>query len=60
MHLCAAVLAAGSLGATLYNGVEQRGAALAFGVLIAVGELTRRNGTRIREAAPLAAAGSLS
>ncbi|GGV66683.1 lipoprotein [Streptomyces griseoloalbus] len=60
VHLCAAVLAAGSLGTTLYNGVEERGAALAFGVLITVGELTRRNGTRIREAAPLAAAGALS
>ncbi|WP_185930909.1 MULTISPECIES: HD-GYP domain-containing protein [unclassified Streptomyces] len=60
VHLCAAVLAAGSLGSTLYHGVEERGAALAFGVLVTVGELTRRNGTRIREAAPLAAAGSLS
>ena len=58
--LCAAVLAAGCLGATLYSGVEERGAALAFGVLVAVGELTRRSGTRIREAAPLAAAGSLA
>ncbi|MFG2511956.1 HD-GYP domain-containing protein [Streptomyces sp. NPDC048584] len=60
VHVCAAVLAVGSLGATLYDGVEGRGAALAFGVLIAVGELSRRTGTGIREAAPLAAAGSLS
>ncbi|CAL9578238.1 hypothetical protein SUDANB15_04948 [Streptomyces sp. enrichment culture] len=60
VHTCAAVLAAGSLGATLHHGVEERGTALAFGVLVAVGELTRRNGTRIRQAAPLAAAGSLS
>ncbi|CAM5595425.1 HD-GYP domain-containing protein [Streptomyces griseomycini] len=60
VHTCAAVLAAGSLGTTLHHGVEERGTALAFGVLVAVGELTRRNGTRIRQAAPLAAAGSLS
>ncbi|MER7484820.1 HD domain-containing protein [Streptomyces sp. NPDC126497] len=60
VHLCAAALAAGSLGVTLYHGVEERGAALAFGVLIAVGEFTRRDGTRIGRAAPLAAAGSLS
>ncbi|CAL9577271.1 hypothetical protein SUDANB176_04965 [Streptomyces sp. enrichment culture] len=60
VHACAAVLAVGSLGATLHHGVEERGTALAFGVLVAVGELTRRNGTRIRQAAPLAAAGSLS
>ncbi|MFF8030091.1 MULTISPECIES: HD-GYP domain-containing protein [unclassified Streptomyces] len=60
VHLCAAALAAGSLGTTLYQGVEDRRTALAFGVLITVGELTRRNGTRIREAAPLAAAGALS
>ncbi|WP_174703980.1 HD-GYP domain-containing protein [Streptomyces viridosporus] len=60
VHICAAVLAAGSLGATLHHGVEERGTALAFGLLVTVGELTRRNGTRIRQAAPLAAAGSLS
>ncbi|CAL9441621.1 HD domain-containing protein [Streptomyces sp. Tu 3180] len=60
VHTCAAVLAAGSLGVTLHHGVEDRATALAFGVLVAVGELTRRNGTRIRQAAPLAAAGSLS
>ncbi|MER6857381.1 HD-GYP domain-containing protein [Streptomyces pilosus] len=60
VHVCAAVLAAGSLGSTLHDGVEDRGAALAFGLLVTVGELTRRGGTLIREAAPLAAAGSLS
>ncbi|MGW2121169.1 HD-GYP domain-containing protein [Streptomyces sp. SM1] len=60
VYVCAAVLAAVSLGSTLYHGVEERGAALAFGVLVTVGELIRRDGTRIREAAPLAAAGSLS
>ncbi|MFE9770998.1 HD-GYP domain-containing protein [Streptomyces sp. NPDC005931] len=60
VHLCAALLAACCLGATLWSGVAERGLALAFGVLVAVGELTRRSGTGIREAAPLAAAGSLS
>ncbi|MFI9821009.1 HD-GYP domain-containing protein [Streptomyces sp. NPDC052013] len=60
VHGAAAVLAGGCLGATLWNGVEDRGTALAFGVLVAVGELTRRGRTHIRQAAPLAAAGSLS
>lgn len=60
VHLCAAVLAAGSLGTTLYHGVEDRSTALAFGTLVAVGELTRRGGRGIREPAPLAAAGSLA
>ncbi|MBT3162091.1 HD domain-containing protein [Streptomyces sp. Vc74B-19] len=60
VHLCAAVLAAGSLGMTLHGGIEDRGTALAFGTLVAVGELTRRGGRGIREAAPLAAAGSLA
>lgn len=60
LHVCAAVLAAGCLGSTLHHGIGDRGAALAFGVLVTVGELTRRGGTLIRQAAPLAAAGSLS
>ncbi|MBJ6614826.1 HD domain-containing protein [Streptomyces griseoincarnatus] len=60
VHLCAAVLAAGSLGTTLYHGVEDRSVALAFGTLVAVGELTRRGGRGIREPAPVAAAGSLA
>ncbi|AXI90999.1 metal-dependent phosphohydrolase, partial [Streptomyces sp. ETH9427] len=34
VHLCAAVLAAGSLGTTLYHGVEDRSVALAFGTLV--------------------------
>ncbi|MFD3825147.1 HD-GYP domain-containing protein [Streptomyces sp. NPDC058625] len=46
VHVCAAVLAAGCLGATLWHGVAERGAALAFGVLVAVGELTRHHGPR--------------
>lgn len=60
VHALAALLAAAALAGTLRDGVGERGAALAFGVLVTVGELTRRGGTRIREAAPLAAAGSLS
>lgn len=49
-----------SLGVTLWTGVEERGAALAFGVLVLVGELARWSGTGVREAAPLGAAGGLS
>ncbi|MGN7142292.1 hypothetical protein ACTHS2_35330, partial [Streptomyces pseudogriseolus] len=48
VHLCAAAFAAGSLGTTLYHGVEDRSTALAFGTLVAVGELTRRGGRGIR------------
>ncbi|MFF4756040.1 HD-GYP domain-containing protein [Streptomyces sp. NPDC002514] len=40
VHAAAALLAALSLAVTLVSGVDQRGTALAFGVLIAVGELT--------------------
>ncbi|MET9763942.1 HD domain-containing protein [Streptomyces sp. NPDC006372] len=59
-HACAALLAAGSLAATLYNGLEERRVALAFGLLVTVGELTRRNGAQVREPAPLGAAAALS
>ncbi|UQA97780.1 HD domain-containing protein [Streptomyces halobius] len=57
------------LGRTLWDGVAERGTALGFGVLIAVGELTRwapaRTGgpgraARERESAPLGAAGALA
>ncbi|MFI1162722.1 HD-GYP domain-containing protein [Streptomyces sp. NPDC020801] len=48
------------LGATLRSGLHERGAALAFGVLVLVGELTRWTGPDVREAAPLGAAGALS
>ncbi|MEU9334289.1 HD domain-containing protein [Streptomyces sp. NPDC048290] len=64
--LCAAVYGwtlVGScccLGLTLWLGLEGRGTALAFGVLVAVGELTRWTWTEGREAAPLGAAGALS
>ncbi|MFJ7148514.1 metal-dependent phosphohydrolase [Streptomyces sp. NPDC100445] len=60
IHGAAALLAAGSLAATLWNGLEDRGVALAFGTLVAVGELTRWSDSRARQAAPLGAAGSLS
>ncbi|MFG2211444.1 HD-GYP domain-containing protein [Streptomyces sp. NPDC048638] len=65
----AAVLAAWSLGRTLWDGLAQPGIALAFGVLIAAGELLRREPARgagpgpapgERESAPLGAAGALA
>ncbi|GAA4901336.1 HD-GYP domain-containing protein [Streptomyces coeruleoprunus] len=57
----AAVLTAGGLGWTLWHGVAQPGTALAFGLLITLGELARwgaRPGER--EPAPLGAAGALA
>ncbi|MGP3999871.1 HD-GYP domain-containing protein [Streptomyces sp. 8N706] len=56
--------AAGGLGGvgfgwTLWHGIEEPGTALAFGVLIAVGELVRW-GSHGRETAPLGAAGALA
>ncbi|KUO17014.1 HD-GYP domain-containing protein [Streptomyces dysideae] len=60
IHASAALLATVSLLGTLWNGLDERGAALAFGVLVTVGELTRWTGAQVREAAPLGAAGALS
>ncbi|MFD4790216.1 HD-GYP domain-containing protein [Streptomyces sp. NPDC058459] len=60
IHGAAALVAALALGATLWTGVDDGGTALAFGVLIAVGELTRWKGGGSRRAAPLGTAGSLS
>ncbi|QIJ64663.1 HD domain-containing protein [Streptomyces sp. JB150] len=61
IHTCAALLSALCLAATLGTGLAERGVALAFGALVALGELTRWTGTeRIREAAPVGAAGALS
>ncbi|GGT39460.1 HD-GYP domain-containing protein [Streptomyces purpureus] len=62
----AALLTAGGLGHTLWCGVDQRGTALAFGVLIAVGELARWGSAPLpgelggKEPAPLGAAGALA
>ncbi|SOE11274.1 HD domain-containing protein [Streptomyces sp. 2323.1] len=65
----AAALAGWSLGRTLWEGLQQPGIALAFGVLIAVGELVGRGPAPAagpgrmpgeREGAPLGAAGALA
>ncbi|MER6952675.1 HD domain-containing protein [Streptomyces sp. NPDC000618] len=60
LYAAAALLVAVSLLVTVMTGVEERPVALAFGILVAVGELIRWNGPGLREAAPLGAAGSLS
>ncbi|MEU5532447.1 metal-dependent phosphohydrolase [Streptomyces sp. NPDC020362] len=60
IHGSAALVAALSLAVTLWSGVHERGVGLAFGVLIAVGELTRWSDAPVRRAAPLGTAGSLS
>ncbi|KAA0935200.1 HD-GYP domain-containing protein [Streptomyces apricus] len=56
----AALFAVLALAATLWHGIDGRGTALAFGVLVAVGELVRWSGAQEREPAPLAAAGALA
>ncbi|WP_030709906.1 HD-GYP domain-containing protein [Streptomyces sp. NRRL F-2580] len=59
----AAVLTVVALAHTLWNGVVEPGAALAFGALIAVGELARRDrqdGSVDRLPAPLGSAGALA
>ncbi|WP_371599408.1 HD-GYP domain-containing protein [Streptomyces sp. NBC_00564] len=56
----ALLLALVSLAVTLWAGLEDRRVALAFGLLIAVGELTRWSGAEERESAPLGAAGALA
>ncbi|MEV8531104.1 HD domain-containing protein [Streptomyces sp. NPDC051211] len=64
----ACVLTAAGLGHTLWNGIVEPGTALAFGVLITIGELARRD-TRDRsghlpaddrQPAPLGSAGALA
>ncbi|MFD3501010.1 HD-GYP domain-containing protein [Streptomyces sp. NPDC058676] len=60
IHASAALLATLSLATTLWTGLDERGAALAFGVLVTVGELSRWTGAQVREAAPLGAAAALS
>ncbi|MFJ8975468.1 HD-GYP domain-containing protein [Streptomyces sp. NPDC102282] len=57
----ALLLALVALGHTLWNGVVEPGHALAFGVLVAVGELARWGALpEEREPAPLGAAGALA
>nr|WP_263172986.1 HD domain-containing protein [Streptomyces sp. SCSIO ZS0520] len=63
VHTAAAALALVALAATLHDGLAERGIALAFGVLIALGEFMRwgEQGARpAREPAPLGAAGALA
>ena len=60
IHACAALLGVVCLAVTLWSGLAERDAALAFGVLVAVGEVTWWTGARVREAAPLGAAGALA
>ncbi|WP_406197454.1 MULTISPECIES: HD-GYP domain-containing protein [unclassified Streptomyces] len=60
VHACAALLATVCLLTTLWSGLDERGTALAFGVLVALGELTRWTAAEGREAAPLGAAAALS
>ncbi|MGV9689611.1 HD-GYP domain-containing protein [Streptomyces sp. NPDC003444] len=57
----ALLLALAALGSTLWYGVDQPGEALAFGALVALGELARWGAAPgEREPAPLAAAGALA
>ncbi|WP_329545618.1 metal-dependent phosphohydrolase [Streptomyces sp. NBC_01356] len=60
VRVFALLLALVSLAITLWAGLEDRRVALAFGLLIAVGELTRWSGAEERESAPLGAAGALA
>ncbi|MFF8725044.1 HD-GYP domain-containing protein [Streptomyces sp. NPDC015171] len=60
IHGTAALVAAASLAVTVTTGLADRGLALAFGALIAFGELTRWSDAQARQAAPLGAAGSLA
>lgn len=66
VHGTALVLTVAGFASTLWYGVDEPGHALAFGVLIALGELARWEAPpalgelRGREAAPIAAAGALA
>ncbi|WP_435858627.1 HD-GYP domain-containing protein [Streptomyces pathocidini] len=59
VRIVAAVLGGFGFAWTVWHGVDDPGTALAFGVLIALGELVR-GAPDGREAAPLAAAGALA
>ncbi|MET8831467.1 HD domain-containing protein [Streptomyces sp. NPDC004610] len=60
LHGYAGLAACVCLALTLWHGLAGRGIALVFGILVAVGELTRWTWTEDRDAAPLATAGALS
>ncbi|MGA5062604.1 HD-GYP domain-containing protein [Streptomyces exfoliatus] len=61
VHGAALLLSLAGLGATLWYGVAEPGNALAFGSLVALGELARWGASPDeREPAPLAAAGALA
>ncbi|MFE2378009.1 HD-GYP domain-containing protein [Streptomyces sp. NPDC059398] len=61
VHGAAALAAVAGLGWTLWRGVGDADTALAFGILVAAGELTRRTGPGSeREPAPLGAAAALA
>ncbi|MFI0984445.1 HD-GYP domain-containing protein [Streptomyces exfoliatus] len=61
VHGAALLLSLAGLGATLWYGVAEPGNALAFGTLVALGELARWGASPDeREPAPLAAAGALA
>ncbi|MFJ5264018.1 HD-GYP domain-containing protein [Streptomyces sp. NPDC088387] len=60
LHATAGLVVVCCLAATLWGGLAERGVALAFGLLIAVGELSRWTWAHGRDAAPLGAAGALA
>jgi hypothetical protein len=67
VRVAAGGLTAAGLAHTLWNGVVEPGTALAFGILVAVGDLARRDPAAPRDphapqgsAAPLASAGALA
>ncbi|MEV6677122.1 HD domain-containing protein [Streptomyces erythrochromogenes] len=62
VHGAAGALAALALAHTLWHGLAEPGAALAFGTLVAVGELARRDrpGAPEHQGAPLGSAGALA
>ncbi|MET7288276.1 metal-dependent phosphohydrolase [Streptomyces sp. NPDC005573] len=60
VHGSAALVAAASLAATLWTGLDDRGVALAFGLIVAAGELGRWSDAQVRQAAPLGTAGALA
>lgn len=61
IHAAAALLACAGVGATAWGGLHEPAIALAFGVLITIGEVARRAcAPGEREPAPLGAAGALA